>query len=301
MELQREPIEAALGVRIREAVSLGGERWALALADGERSVVQRFASTDALANAEAALSRLRGEIDLPIPHIRRLDVAGATPNGGWALFTGVSGDPLARKLPQIADEPLYQIGMRLGQVVYRIHRVAGGQYGALIGDDPWAADEEQQYILARLDDDLAAAVALNAMSDEEAANVRRALETFIPPGRQAALLNGGLSPETLLVTQRDGRWTLGGILGWEHALSWCPAWEHVTFLEACEGQRCFSLRVGYGNGYDHETQRTYEQVREPALRPYRVLLALRRAVEHAGRGARDHARKYVSVALRLVT
>lgn len=301
MELRRETIEAALGMRIRETVSLGSNRWMLAFADGQYGIAQRFASVDALATAETALSRLRGEIDLPIPQIRLLDVAHAAPNDVWALFTGVSGDPLARKLPQIADESLYQIGVRLGQVVYRIHRVAGGRYGALTGDDPCAADEERQYILARLERDLADATALRAMSHEEAADVRRALQAFIPPGRQAALLNGGLSPETLLVAQHDGRWTLGGILGWECALSWCPAWEHVTFLDACEGQRCFSLRVGYGNGYDNETQRAYEQVRESALRPYRVLLALRRAVEHAARGARDHARKYVSVALRLVT
>ncbi len=301
MELRRDSIEAALGVRIREAVSLGSDRWLLALADGERGIAQRFASADALAYAEAALNRLRGEIDLPIPQVRLLNIAHAAPDDHWALFTGISGDPLARKLPQIADEALYQIGVRLGQVVYRIHRVAGGRYGALVGDDPCAADEERHYVLARLERDLADAIALNAMGHVEAADVRRALQAFIPPGRQAALLNGGLSLETLLVTQRDGRWTLGGVLGWEHALSWCPAWEHVTFLDACEGQRCFSLRVGYGNGYDQQTQRAYEQVREPALRPYRVLLALRRAVEHARRGAHDDARRYVNVALRLVT
>jgi len=301
MDLRRESIEAALGVRIREAVALGGDRWMLALTDGQRGIIQQFASADALAAAEVALSRLRGEIDLPVPQIRRLDVANTALDGGWALFTGVSGDPLARKLSQIADETLYQIGVRLGQVVYRIHRVAGGRYGALTGDDPCSADDERQYILARLERDLAGAVALNAMSNEESADVRRALQEFIPPGRQAALLNGGLSPETLLVTKRDGRWTLSGVLGWECALSWCPAWEHVTFLDACEGQRCFSLRVGYGNGYDNETQRTYEQVREPALRPYRALLALRRAVECARRSAHDDARRYVSFLLRLVT
>ncbi|MCS6841822.1 MAG: phosphotransferase [Roseiflexus sp.] len=301
MELQREPIEAALGVRIREIVSLGCDRWTLALAGGDRVIVQRYASADALTTAEVALDRLRGEIDLPVPQIRRLKVVDATSEDHWALFTGVSGDPLAQKLPQIADEALYQIGVRLGQAVYRVHRVAGGRYGALTGNDPCAADEERQYILARLEHDLAEAIALNAMSTEEAADVRRTLQAFIPPGRQAALLNSGLSPETLLVTQRDGRWTLSGILGWEHALSWCPAWEHVTFLEACEGQRCFGLRVGYGNGYDNETQRAYEQVREPALRPYRALLALRRAVERARRGAHDDARRYVNVLLRLVT
>lgn len=300
MNLRPELIEAAVGARIRELVSIGGDRWMLALADGQRSVVQRFSSTNALTTAEVALSRLHGEIDLPIPQIRRLDVADAPSETHWALFIGINGDPLAQKLPQIPDESLYQIGMRLGQVVYRIHRVAGGRYGALTGDDPCAADQERQYIQARLEHDLAQAIALKALSEEEAVEVRGALQQFLPPGRQAALLNGGLSPETLLVAQRDGRWTLGGVLGWEHALGWCPAWEHVTFLDACEGARCFSLRVGYGNGYDSETQRAYEQVREPALRPYRLLLALRRTVEYARCGAYDDARRHRTILLRLV-
>jgi hypothetical protein len=173
MDLRPELIEAALGARIRELVSMGGDRWMLALADGQRSMVQRFSSTDALTTAEVALSRLRSEIDLPIPQIRRLDVADQPTETPLALFIGIDGEPLARKLPQIPDEALYQIGMRLGQVVYRIHRVAGGRYGALTGDDPCAADEERGYIQARLDHDLAQAIALEALSEEEAAEVRR--------------------------------------------------------------------------------------------------------------------------------
>ncbi|MCS6940845.1 MAG: hypothetical protein NZM94_16330, partial [Roseiflexus sp.] len=94
MELRREPIEAALGMRIREAVSLGDDRWMLALADGERVIVQRYASADALATAEAALGRLRSEVDLPLPQIRRLEIPDATSENHWALFTGISGDPL---------------------------------------------------------------------------------------------------------------------------------------------------------------------------------------------------------------
>jgi hypothetical protein len=126
MDLRPELIEAALGARIRELVSMGGDRWMLALADGQRSVVQRFSSADALTTAEVALSRCAAKSicrsrrsvarTLPISRQRR----------PWALFIGINGEPLAQKLPQIPDESLYQIGMRLGQVVYRIHRIAGG-------------------------------------------------------------------------------------------------------------------------------------------------------------------------------
>ncbi|NWG21074.1 MAG: phosphotransferase [Chloroflexi bacterium] len=300
MELIREQIETAIGARIREYVALGADRWALVLADGERLVLQRFASGDALATAETALERLRAEIDLPVPQVQRANAASADLGGPWALFGGVAGEPLTRKLPQLSEEHLYRVGARLGQVACRVHRLAGGRYGALAGVDPCAADDEQRYLMARLEHDLDRAIALQVLTDGEAGQVRNRLLTFVPPGRQAALLIGGLAPEALLVRQQEGRWMLSGVFGWEHALSWSPAWEHVTFLDAADDPRLFSLRVGYGNGYDGETQRVYEQVREPVLRPYRVLLALRRAVECAGRNARDEAQRRKAVLIGLV-
>src|SRR5262249_54850925 len=81
---------------------------------------------------------------------------------------------------------------------------------------------------------------------------------------------------TILVQQAERGWSISGLTGWSHARGWSPAWDHVTLLDATEEPGYFGLRVGYGNGYDHNTTRTYEQVREHALAPYPILLMLDR-------------------------
>jgi hypothetical protein len=88
-----------------------------------------------------------------------------------------------------------------------------------------------------------------------------------------------MSPHSILVRETKAGWSISGLLGWGQALGWSPAWEHVTLLDATEDARFFGLRVGYGNGYDDQTTRTYEQVREHAMAPYRVLLMLQRMQE----------------------
>jgi hypothetical protein len=85
-----------------------------------------------------------------------------------------------------------------------------------------------------------------------------------------------MSPRTILVQQAERGWSISGLTGWGQALGWSPAWDHVTLLDATEEPRYSGLRVGYGNGYDDNTTRTYEQVREHALVPYRMLLMLDR-------------------------
>jgi hypothetical protein len=102
--------------------------------------------------------------------------------------------------------------------------------------------------------------------------------------RQPALIYGGMSPRAILVRHSKTGWWISGLLGWGQALGWNPAWDHVTLLDATEQARFFSLRVGYGNGYDEQTTRTYEQVREHALAPYRILLMLQRMQEAYARG-----------------
>jgi len=109
-------------------------------------------------------------------------------------------------------------------------------------------------------------------------------QQFQPVGRQPALIYGEMSPRTILVQQAERGWWISGLTGWGHALGWCPAWDHVTLLDATEEQRYFGLRVGYGNGYDDNTTRTYEQVREHALAPYRMLLMLDRMQQAYDRG-----------------
>jgi hypothetical protein len=280
-------VERALpGARLREALALLDGCYSLALADGERLSVQTFDTGTEALTAAAALRMLRAEVDLPIPQLRASDPEGTIMGQPYVLLGEFFGEPLEQALPQIGEEQLYTLGQRLGEVLYRVHRIACDRYGALAGDDPLTATSERDYVLARLEQDLRSSDEPGLLDSQTADGLHDWFaNAFKPAGRRAALVCGGLTPRTILVRRREGRWWLSGLLGWERALGWSPAWDHVTLLDTADDPQFFSLRVGYGNGYDEQTERAYEQVREHALAPYRVLLALRRMQEAYARGA----------------
>jgi aminoglycoside phosphotransferase (APT) family kinase protein len=271
-------VERALpATRLREASALADDRYQLVLVGGERLNVQTCASQAAALALATALRQLLAEVDLPIPQLRDSDPTGAVVGQPYVLFGELAGEPLEQALPRIGDEQLYALGRRLGEVLYRVHRLVCERYGALAGEDASAADNERDYVLARLAQELADCDEHELLDQQTRDELHDWFTSdFKPVSRQAALICAGLTPRTLLVRQREGRWALSGVLGWEQALGWSPAWDHVTFLDATDAPQFFSLRVGYGNGYDEHTGRAYEQVREHALAPYRLLLALRR-------------------------
>jgi len=233
----------------------------------------------------AALRLLRGEVDLPIPQLRAGDTQGETVGAPYLLLSDVAGEPLDQALPRIADEQLYQLGRRLGETICRVHRLICERYGSLVAADPGASGGERGYALTRLEDDVRRCGELGLLDRRTGAELVAWFEReFSPVGRQPALVYGGLSPRNILVAPSDRGWRIGGLLGWEHALGWSPAWDHVILLDATDDPRFFGLRVGYGNGYDESTGRTYEQVREHALTPYRMLLMLQRTRESYARG-----------------
>ena len=292
MSLTQQQLEAIVdrafpGERLAESRALAGDRYALALPGGERLTIQVYGSADEAAAAAAALRLLRAEVDLPIPQLRASDPQGETIGTPYTLLSELSGEPLEHVLPRIAEDQLYTIGRKLGEAACRVHRLICERYGALAGDDLDAASDERTYGMARLERELEQCGALGILDRRTAAEVRDWFDhQFQPVGRQAALICAGLTPNTIMVRQSESRWWVSGLLGWEHALGWSPAWEHVTFFDAAGGPRYFSLRVGYGNGYDDQTSRPYEQVREHALAPYRVLLALQRMRAAYARGDR---------------
>jgi Phosphotransferase enzyme family len=305
MTLTQQQLEAVVarafpGERLNESHALAEDRYSLSLSGGERLAVQVYASAEAAATATAALRMLRAEVDLPIPLLRASDPQGETIGAPYALLSELSGSPLEQVLPQIGGEQLYTIGRKLGAALCRVHRLICDHYGALSGDDQHAFVDERTYGMARLDRELEQCGALGILDRHSAAEARDWFEReFQPVGRQAALVCGGLAPETILVRQSESRWWISGLLGWEHALGWSPAWEHVTFLDATNSPRYFGLRVGYGNGYDEQTSRAYEQVREHALAPYRALLALQRMREaYADRAERTRRREILKGLLR---
>jgi aminoglycoside phosphotransferase (APT) family kinase protein len=290
MVLSTEQLEAIVaralpGERLRDWRALARDRYALALAGGERLCAQLYTSPAEAAAAAEALRLLRGEVDLPIPQLRASDPDGETVGVPYLLTSEADGESLAQAAARIAEEQLYGLGRRLGEVVQRVHRLACPRYGALGEQEPGAGGDERGYVLARLECDAQRCGELGLLDREAADAIVAWFEReFKPAGRKPALLHGGLGPGQILVRQSESGWRISALLGWGHALGWSPAWDHVTFLEAAGGARLFSLRVGYGNGYDEQTHRAYEQVREHALLPYRLLLALRQVRDAASGG-----------------
>ncbi len=268
----REPdIQAILAAALpgERAVASDGTptRKQVRLAGGES--IEIVLGPDALPTA-AALQLLRGEFDLPLPLLRAAAVAPP-----YAIVSALPGEPLAACVGRIAEADLYQLGSRLGEVVYRVHRVAAPHYGELAGED--AAASEREWVERRLGAALDACVARGALRRDGSAVVLASFaQTYAPFGALPALVCGGVAPETVLVRRGADGWSLSGVARWEAALGMCPAWEHALLFDAFDTPAYFALRVGYGNGYDALTERAYEQTREAALHPYRVLLAVRR-------------------------
>lgn len=286
MTLTREQLEkivaAALpGERLREHLPRPRGRVRLTLASGDRLDLHTFGDQPQASTAVAALRRLRAEIDLPVPALRASDAAGELAGVPCLLADPLEGEPLASVAAQLSEEQMHRVGLRLGEVAYRTHRLACGGYGPLLAD---GAPEERAYLLERLD----AAILANQLTEQQATILREWFDAhFQPIGGGAALICGGLDPAALLVRHSPEGWALSGVLGWEHALGWVPAWEHAVFLEAARDARYFGLRIGYGKAYDDLTARTYEQVREGLLRPYRILLSLEQAPRAPSAAARD--------------
>ena len=309
MTLTNQQLEAIVAralpaERLDEANPLPGDRYLLTLAGGERLNVQLYAATDAATAAAMALRLLRAEVDLPIPQLRASDPEGATVGVPYILTSEVTGEPLGQVLSRIADDQFYKLGRQLGETICRVHRLACERYGSLgEGSSSTAStrlaqetDGERDYVLARLEQDLRRCGELGMLDRKAGGEITAWFEhSFQPSGRQPALTHGGLSPQTILARPSKADWRISGLLGWEHALGWSPAWDHVTFLDATDEPRYFGLRVGYGNGYDENTNRAYEQLREHAMAPYRVLLNLRRMQEAytAGRIAECQQRREV--------
>jgi hypothetical protein len=289
------------GEQIERISPLPGDRYAIALASGDRVDVQTYAGIGQAATAAAALRRLRGEIDLAVPMLRASDATGELVGVPYIVHSALEGEPLSEVLSSIPDGALYELGRALGQAVYRVHRLACERYGPLAQNGP-GASTEREYVLLRIDERLGAARESGLLTDHQANELRIHFDQqFAPTSSHAALVIGSLTAERILVRSTSERWAIGGLTGWDQALGWSPLWDHIRLLESARAPEFFALRVGYGNGYDEQTSRTYEQVREAALRPYRELLALEQALAAQANGDRGEQRRNMQVLLGLTS
>lgn len=297
-QLARIVAHAMPGARLVGAEPLGERTLLLELRENRRAVLRLAAppdpgAGDPLAAELAALAALRAEIDLPIPEILAHDLH-ADAGAPYLLTSYLDGMNLVEAIAVMTDDHRYELGRALGALMARAHVYAAAAYGALDPADPPAVrpdaavardddgeplddagDEDVRYLLARLD---AAAAEAHAAGELDAAAEEQlrawARDNVAPTGRPAALVHGDLRPERVLVRRRERRWTLAGLTGWGFAQAWRPAWDHAALLEQFAGPDYFGLRVGYGNAYDETTERRYDQLREFALRPFRLILFL---------------------------
>src|SRR5215212_11627061 len=199
MALTKQQLETILdralpGEQLREWRALPDDRYALALAGGERLNAQVYASVDQAATAAAALDLLRGEIDLPIPQLRANDAAGNTIGVPYLLLSDLAGEPLEQALPRIGDEQLYTLGRRLGETLCRVHRLSCEHYGQLSGEQS-DVEDERGYVLAWLDRSVRRCGELGLLDRRTSAELSEWFELYFQPvGRQPALVHGGISP-----------------------------------------------------------------------------------------------------------
>jgi aminoglycoside phosphotransferase (APT) family kinase protein len=293
------------GAHLIDAVQLGTRTFALQTR--ERRMVLRLGAPadlwagDPLLAEAAALQALRGEIDLPLPELLHQQHEGAMP---FVLLSYLEGQPIDTVAADLDPEERYAIGQGLGKLLLRAHAYSASRYGAFGttnlpalsrvsvastaprpsigwgGDQlPSLADSSDYGDRSYLAERLLAALNDATTSGQLNADGRNLIahwvaENFASSGQPACLVHGDLTPERVLVRRRERQWQFAGLTGWGAALAWRPAWDHAVLGGAFAEDHYFDLRVGYGNAYDDATERRYDQLRDFALLPYRLVLYL---------------------------
>jgi aminoglycoside phosphotransferase (APT) family kinase protein len=280
------------GSSLREATALGDRTLLLSLGGGKQVVLRLGADQDAwagdpLAAEAAALTALRAEIDLPLPELLAYD-DGAGMGRPYLLCSHLGGMPLPDTIDEIDEDGRYDLGRELGTLMTRVHSYLAASYGPLspttppgprrptqAGDLSEARHDDVDYLAARVERGIDAALAAGNLDGAAAEGLRAWLATNLAgSGQAASLVHGDLRPERVLLRRRERGWRIAGLVGWGYAQSWRPGWDHAALMEHFAGSDYFGLRVGYGNAYDESTERRYDQLREFALLPFRLALFL---------------------------
>jgi hypothetical protein len=255
---------AGLGDRLTAVTWLSARRYRAQL-DG-RPVVLTFTvaadrrSAAAGAVEHQALLRLRELDDERIPAL--IGVAALAGGSHAVQVTAqVRGRPYREPAAHLDERTRRRIGAELAELLVRVHALRGPVDGPLDGVE---GRPQADYRLER---------AAAAAADWPAAERRQLIDVLraAQPATAAVLVHGGLTPDRLLIEPSGGRWRLSGLVGWQSAQYWQPAWDHVCLQQHWAAAEDFGLRVGYGAAYDGLVNRPADQVREAALWPYRLI------------------------------
>ncbi|NJN19231.1 MAG: aminoglycoside phosphotransferase family protein [Oscillochloris sp.] len=275
------------GARLLAVQPLGERTLMLELQPG-KPLVLRLGDTadrwagDPLRSEVIALEALRAEIDLPLPQVIAAD-DGSLAEVPFLLLSYLEGTTLLELHSALDEDSLYAVGGALAELIVRVHGYSVPNYGRLDAvaapqlnaDLPFAGDADVQYLARRIDVALVDALAAGEIDQVGVERIRSWVGgNLAGSGRPACLVHGDLRPERVLLRRRERGWAIAGLTGWGYAQAWRPAWDHAALFEQFAGREYFSLRVGYGNAYDGATERHYDQLREFALQPYRLVLYL---------------------------
>lgn len=277
------------GVDLREVAPLGLRSYRLTLAGHSPVVLRCDGPADDWAGAPlaaevAALTLLHSEFDLPLPALLHYAADGPPLGRPYALISYQDGTPLPEVIGELHEDQRYAVGRDLGALLTRVHSHSLAQYGTLAASGqatqvqaliPANEQADRDYIARRMTRALDEATVHGELTSAQQTLLRDWLAGgYATTGQPACLVHGDLRPERLLLQRQGREWRIGGLVGWGYAQGWRPGWDHTLLQGTFVDEAYFSLRVGYGNAYDEAIERRYDQVRELALLPYRLVLYL---------------------------
>jgi hypothetical protein len=256
--------DAGLGERL-SAVTVRSTRRYHAQLDG-RPVLLTFAAPrdrwagDALAAERQALTLLGALGDRRVPTlIGTVRIAGGSAE--LLVIEQLPGRTYAAVAAGLDERARRTIGAQLAELLATVHTLRGPSFGSLDGTIVVGAAD---YLAER---------AAAAAADWPAAERQRLIDLLrqTPQSTAAVLVHGGLTADRLLLEPVGSRWRISGLVGWQAAQYWLPAWDHVSVQQHWAAAEDFGLRVGYGAAYDGLVKRPADQLREAALWPYRCV------------------------------
>ena len=159
---------------------------------------------------QLVLSRLRGQLDWPVP---QLLAEGEVEGWPYIVTTAVGGQPLCQVWGALGAKDRERVAVGCGQFMAALHAVQTDGLQAIATDWPAFIAAQRQDCVQHL--------AQSNLSQGWASAALAFLDNLPPlfePGFSPVLLSADVTDEHLLVSQRGGRWELTGTIDFGDAM-----------------------------------------------------------------------------------
>ena len=176
------------------------------------------------------LRLLTSETGVPVPRVLHFeeslhskDPADAQSPVAWALHTRLPGQSLHQMWDTLADWELGTIGYEMGRYLGHIHQIPLEDFGEIFVPDPQNAPSEREYVIARVNQWLAACARHQLLSVRTLHTLGQVFaDTELLERRQACLTHGDYRVENIIVERGATGHHVTGILELEHAKGGSP-------------------------------------------------------------------------------